>query len=60
MPSTSDKQKHTMAGIAHGWHPDNPELAKIPVSVAKDFNAADEAQAKRKRLVAAMMKGKGK
>lgn len=46
MPSTSPAQKRTMAAIAHGWKPDNPKLAKIPVGVAKDFNKADQAKAK--------------
>ena len=55
MPSTSPAQKHTMAAIAHGWQPDNPQLAKIPVSVAKDFNAADQKADKRKKLAQAMM-----
>lgn len=44
-----------MAALAHGWHPDNPDLEKIPLSVAKDFNRAD--QQKHARLRAAMMKG---
>lgn len=45
MPSTSPKQKKFMAAAAH-----NPEFAKkagIPVSVAKEFNAADTAKKKR-------------
>lgn len=40
MPSTSEKQKRTMAAAAH-----NPDFAKkvgIPVKVAKDFNKADK------------------
>ena len=40
MPSTSKKQAKFMAAAAH-----NPEFAKkagIPVSVAKEFNAADK------------------
>jgi len=39
MPSTTPKQKRTMAAAAH-----NPAFAKkvgIPVDVAKDFNRAD-------------------
>jgi hypothetical protein len=39
MPSKTAKQARTMAAAAH-----NPKFAKkvgIPVSVAKDFNAAD-------------------
>lgn len=54
MPSVSKPQEKTMAAIAHGWHPDNPELAKIPMGVAKDFNQADKA--KHARLRQAMMK----
>ena len=40
MPSTSKKQAHLMAAVAH-----NPAVAKkvgIPQSVGKDFNAADK------------------
>lgn len=40
MPSTTPKQKRTMAAAAH-----NPAFAKkvgIPTSVAKEFNAADK------------------
>jgi len=47
MPSTSEKQKRTMAAAAH-----NPEFAKkvgIPVKVAKEFNAADMSKALRKK-----------
>lgn len=46
MPSKSPKQKRTMAAAAH-----NPAFAKkvgIPVSVAKEFNAADTRKKKRK------------
>lgn len=42
MPSTSAKQKRFMQAVAH-----NPEFAKkadVPVSVGKDFAAADKAQ----------------
>lgn len=42
MPSTSPAQKRTMAAIAHGWKPDNPKIARIPVKVAKEFNQADK------------------
>jgi hypothetical protein len=47
MPSKSAKQKRTMAAAAH-----NPKFAKkmgIPVKVAKEFNEADQAKAKRKK-----------
>ena len=40
MPSHSAKQAKTMSAIAHGWHPTG-SAAKIPVSVAKEFHAAD-------------------
>lgn len=46
MPSSSRKQARTMAAAAH-----NPKFAKkvgIPVSVAKDFNEADEKRGKKK------------
>ncbi len=38
MPSTSVKQKKTMAAIAHGW---KPTRIKIPKKVAKEFHRAD-------------------
>ena len=42
MPSTSPEQKKTMAAIAHGWKPPaGSKVARIPVSVAKEFNRAD-------------------
>jgi len=41
MPSTSKKQARTMAAVAHGWKPPASSGIKIPVSVAKEFNAAD-------------------
>ena len=41
MPSVSPAQKRTMAAIAHGWHPPASSGIKIPVKVAKEFNAAD-------------------
>ena len=42
MPSTSPAQARTMAGLAHGWKPKSGSVAKIPVKVARDFNAADK------------------
>lgn len=49
MPSTSAKQKRTMAAIAHGWKPPKgSKVAKIPKKVAKDFNKADTKKGKRK------------
>lgn len=40
MPSSSKQQAKTMRAIAHGWQPSG-KAASIPVSVAKDFEAAD-------------------
>jgi hypothetical protein len=54
MPSTSEKQKRTMAAAAH-----NPAFAKkvgIPQKVAKDFNRADA----RKYNKGGMVKGSGR
>lgn len=42
-----------MAAIAHGWRPSKGSVARIPVEVAKEFHAADKAQA-RKRVVKAL------
>ena len=45
MPSVSPKQERTMAAISHGWRPPaGSKVAKIPVAVAKDFAAADQAK----------------
>jgi hypothetical protein len=41
MPSHSVKQAKVMSAIAHGWHPDEGSVAKIPLKVAKEFHAAD-------------------
>jgi hypothetical protein len=41
MPSHSVKQAKVMSAIAHGWHPDQGSVAKIPLKVAKDFHSAD-------------------
>lgn len=50
MPSKSPEQRKTMAAIAHGWKPPKGSpVAKIPMRVAKEFNEADAAKAKRKR-----------
>jgi hypothetical protein len=38
-----------MAAIAHGWVPPASSGIHIPVSVAKEFNAADEAVAARRK-----------
>jgi hypothetical protein len=45
MPSRSPAQKRTMAAIAHGWKPPAASGIHIPVSVAKDFTAANKARA---------------
>jgi hypothetical protein len=48
MPSTSKKQERFMAAAAH-----NPKFAAkagVPVSVAKEFNNADQAKATVKAL----------
>ena len=42
MPSHTEKQAKVMSAIAHGWHPSQGSVAKIPVGVAKDFHAADK------------------
>jgi hypothetical protein len=45
MPSVSPKEERTMRAIAHGWKPpEGSDVAKIPVKVAKDFAAADQAK----------------
>ncbi len=41
MPSHSKQQAKTMRAVAHGWKPTG-KAAGIPVSVAKDFEAADK------------------
>jgi hypothetical protein len=41
MPSSTPKEAVVMAARAHGWVPRNSELRRIPVAVAKEFNAAD-------------------
>lgn len=50
MPSTSPAQARTMAAVAHGWQPPASSGIKIPVSVAKEFNAAD----KQKHMISAL------
>lgn len=47
MPSTSPKQKRTMAAIAHGWKPGG-KIGKIPVKVAKEFNKADKKRGRKR------------
>jgi|SRR6516162_1004334 len=41
MPSSSERQARTMSAIAHGWKPKG-KAKGIPVSVAKEFHAADK------------------
>jgi hypothetical protein len=58
MPSVSPKQKHVMAAIAHGWRPTG-SAAGIPVSVAKEFHAADKAKkSPRERVTRALAERK--
>lgn len=40
MPSKTPAQARLMAAVAHGWHPTG--MKGPPVSVAKEFNAADK------------------
>lgn len=40
MPSSSPAQARLMAAVAHGWHP--TRMKGPPVSVAREFNAADK------------------
>ena len=40
MPSTSSKQAHLMAAVAHGWH--KPGAGGPSVKVATEFNNADK------------------
>jgi hypothetical protein len=52
-----------MAAIAHGWVPPASSGIHIPVSVAKEFNAADEAKAAshgQRQVAAAMMQRRRK
>lgn len=52
MPSKSPAQKHLMAAAAH-----DPKFAKkvgVPVKVAKEFNAADQAKAQREAVTRIM------
>jgi hypothetical protein len=39
-----------MAAVAHGWKPPASSGIKIPVGVAKEFNAADKAKHMAKAL----------
>lgn len=58
MPSTSPEQAKTMAALAHGWRPSDPKLARIPVGVAKEFSAADQAKEGNKVQVARALMGR--
>lgn len=42
MPSKSQAQHNLMEGVAHGWKPSG--MKAPPVSVAKEFSAADAMQ----------------
>ena len=40
-----------MAALSHGWKPPaGSDVAKIPLSVAKEFHAADKAKSKRESI----------
>lgn len=55
MPSTSPKQRRTMAACAHGA---DLEVCKhIPRSVAREFNEADK-RAKARKVAEAMHRGR--
>jgi hypothetical protein len=56
MPSKSPKQARTMAAIAHGWKPPKTSGINIPVSVAKDYNEADQKKRTASALVGALRK----
>lgn len=45
MPSVSAKQHQLMEAVAHGWKP--TQMKGPPVSVAKEFVAADKGKKKR-------------
>jgi hypothetical protein len=56
VPSTSPKQRRTMAAAAH-----DPAFAKhmgIPQSVAREFYAADQRKARRDSIVRAFARAK--
>lgn len=60
MPSRSPAQRRTMAAVAHGWHPPASSGIRIPVSVAREFNKADQ-QARTNATVKALRRnGNGK
>jgi hypothetical protein len=42
MPSKSKKQARLMAAVAHGWKPPKSSGISIPLTVAKEFNSADQ------------------
>lgn len=56
MPSVSPAQKRLMAAVAHGFKPDRIEGP--PVSVAKEFNEADQKKAARAKVAKAMTNGR--
>ena len=58
MPSVSPKQARLMAAVAHGWKPPKASGIDVPVSVAQEFNDADEAKRKQRQMAAIVMKRK--
>ena len=48
MPSKSPKQARFIAAVSHGWKPDH--VSAPPVSVAEEFNEADQKRGSFKRL----------
>lgn len=55
MPSKTAAQARLMAAVAHGWK--MPGGDGPPVSVAKEFNEADQAKRHAKAMTKAMKKG---
>jgi hypothetical protein len=47
MPSKSEKQARLMRAVAHGWKPPGAKKPPVPVSVAKEFVAADKEKRKK-------------
>jgi hypothetical protein len=50
MPSKSAAQAKLMRAVAHGWVPKGQSKPPVPVSVAKEFTAADKAKAMADKL----------
>lgn len=49
MPSKSPAQAKLMAAISHGWPRPAASGISVPVKVAREFNAADQAKRGRPR-----------